>query len=449
YGIVTDLYRANPSRLRDWIAIPKTNGYEAMHTTVMSNTGRWVEVQIRSKRMDEIAEKGYAAHWKYKNEGLAPSKNPGLDEWLSKIREMLETPDTNALSFLTDFRMNFFSDEVYIYTPKGEVRTLPKGATVLDFAFHIHSEIGFTVIGAKVNHRLVPLNYELKSGDQVEIIYSKNQKPSPEWLSFVVTSRAKQRIKDWLKEEYAQFYEQGKAMATAYLQDLQMYLGPDEIRILQEHFGVKKRSELYYKIALHQIEEEDVKNLFQKSGKGNWFTQLFLRRKANGGQQTTLQDAIQEQIKNKPESLLLGQDVKHLTYFVSECCKAIPGDDVVGIMTPNKGIEVHRTNCPKATELMSQYGNRIVKAKWKKDENVSFLSGISLRGFDRKGLAKDVLDEVSSKHDINIRSMNFTVSEGVFKGEIMLYIQNTEHLHDLIKRVKQIESVEKVKRVDD
>ncbi|MEG1717740.1 MAG: RelA/SpoT family protein, partial [Bacteroidales bacterium] len=448
YAIVTSIYRANPTRLRDWIAIPKPNGYEALHTTVMSDTGRWVEVQIRSKRMDEIAEKGYAAHWKYKNEGLM-SRDSGLDMWLNKIREMLENSDeNNSLSFLNDFRLNFFNGEIYVYTPKGELKTLPVGSTVLDFAFHIHSEIGFTVIGAKVNHRLVPLNQTLKSGDQVEVIYSKSQKPTEQWLEYVVSSRAKSRIRQWLREEHARYYNQGKDMLGELFSKFSMDFTEDNIRLVQEAFSRKNKSELFYDIAIHKLEELDIKSIFQKVEKHeNWFWQMF-RRSKNAGAEINLQDAIQAQVENKPESLLLGEDIQKLNYFVSDCCNAIPGDDVVGIIRPNKGIEVHRTNCPKAIELMSQYGNRIVKAKWKKNEKITFLTGITLKGFDRSGMVKDIIVVVSQDDQINMRSIIFTAAEGVFEGKIMLYISNTIHLQELMNRLRSIEGLEKVIRID-
>ncbi len=464
YAIVNSLYRANPDRLRDWIAIPKSNGYEALHTTVMSNTGRWIEVQIRSKRMDEIAERGYAAHWRYKNEGINPDGETGLDLWLSKIKEMLEhSASDNSLSFLNDFRQNFFNGEIYVYTPTGEVKSLPAGSTVLDFAFHIHSEIGFTVIGAKVNHKLVPINQKLKNGDQVEIITSKTQKPNENWVNYVVSSRAKSKIRQWLREEHARYYNQGRDALQQIMTTFSVPFTEENIRMVQNAFSRKNKSELFYDVAMHKIEEKDIKPLFKQAEEKheNWFWQMFRRgsssnnASASGNNRTdkqssnlNLQDAIQAQVENKPESLLLGNDVKNLNYIIPECCNPIPGDDVIGIIIPNKGIEVHRTNCPKAIELMSQYGNRIVKAKWKKNEKIGFLTGITISGFDRPGMARDILGKVNEDPQINIRSISMKSAEGIFEGQIMLYINNTSHLQDMMDKVGQVDGVEKVNRID-
>lgn len=453
YSIVNSLYRANPDRLRDWIAIPKPNGYEALHTTVMSSSGRWIEVQIRSKRMDEIAERGFAAHWRYKNEGLNTEGESGLDLWLNKIKEMLEhSVDDNSLSFLNDFRQNFFSKEIYVYTPTGEVKSLPEGSTVLDFAFHIHSQIGFSVIGAKINHKLVPINEKLKNGDQVEIICSKTQKPSETWLNFVVSSRAKSRIRQWLREEHAKFYDQGKETLRQMLSSLALPFSEENIRKVQEFFSLKNKSELFYSAAMHKIAEQDVATLFKEPEEkhDNWLTRIF--RTGSSGKEdkpmVSLQDAIQAQVENKPESMLLGKDIKNPKYIIPDCCHPIPGDDVIGIIIPGKGIEVHRTNCPKAIEKMSSYGNRIVKAKWKKNEKIGLLTGIQISGFDRPGMAKDILDQVACDNQINIRSIAMKAAEGVYEATIMLYINNTDHLQATIERVSRVEGVEKVRRID-
>lgn len=454
YAIINSLYRANPDRLRDWIAIPKSNGYEALHTTVMSSTGRWIEVQIRSKRMDEIAERGYAAHWRYKNEGINPDGESGLDLWLNKIKEMLEHSGTdNSLSFLNDFRQNFFNGEIYVYTPNGEVKTLPAGSSVLDFAFHIHSEIGFTVIGAKVNHKLVPLNQKLKNGDQVEIICSKTQKPSEDWLGYVVSSRAKSKIRQWLREEHAKFYNQGRDALQKIFSSIPVTFSEENIHKVQEAFSRKNKSELFYDVAKQKIEAKDIKEIFKSAEPKheNWFWQMFRRSNASSSKDKSaisLQDAIQAQVENKPESLLLGNDIQKLNYIIPECCNPIPGDDVIGIILPNKGIEVHRTNCPKAIELMSQYGNRIVKAKWKKNEKIGLLTGIQISGFDRPGMARDIIEKVSQDDQINIRSISMKAAEGVYEGQIMLYINNTAHLQETIQKVLSVEGVEKVSRID-
>lgn len=458
YAIINSLYRAKPDRLRDWIAIPKSNGYEALHTTVMSNTGRWIEVQIRSKRMDEIAERGYAAHWRYKNEGINPDGESGLDLWLNKIKEMLEhSGSDNSLSFLNDFRENFFKGEIYVYTRSGEMKTLPSGSSVLDFAFHIHSDLGFTAIGAKVNNKLVPLNQKLKNGDQIAVICSKSQKPTETWLEYVVSSRAKSKIKQWLRDEQAKFYNEGQNKLQTILSEISLPFTEENIKTIEETFSRKNKSELFYDIAKGNIAESDIKNIFkQKEARHeNWFWQMLRRTTSftsSGNNKSkpeiSLQDAIQAQVENKPESLLLGNDVKKLNYIIPDCCKPIPGDDVIGIIIPKKGIEVHRTNCPKAIELMSQYGNRIVKAKWKKNEKIGLLTGIEVKGFDCTGMAKKILDCVCEDPQVNIRSISMKAAEGVFDGKIMLYINNATHLQAIMEKVRSVEGVENVNRID-
>ena len=453
YAIINSIYRAKPDRLRDWIAIPKPNGYEALHTTVMSSNGKWIEVQIRSKRMDEIAERGYAAHWRYKNEGLNTESESGLDLWLNKIKEMLEhSGSDNSLSFLNDFRQNFFNGEIYLYTPTGEVKTLPVNSSVLDFAFLIHSEIGFTVIGAKVNHKLVPINHILKNGDQVELICSKTQKPTEKWLSYVTSSRAKSRIRQWLREEHARFYNQGQDALQRIFEQLSVPFSEANLKTVQDAFSRKNKSELFYAVAVEQIKEADIKPLFKADAEKheNWLWKWFRSSGSSSKDKPSLnlQDAIQAQVENKPESMLLGNDVQNLQYIIPECCNPIPGDDVIGIILPNKGIEVHRTNCPKAIELMSQYGNRIVKAKWKKNEKIGLLTGILISGFDRPGMALRILEKINQDSQINIRSINMKAAEGVYEGQIMLYINNTTHLQEMIDRIRQVDGVESVKRID-
>ncbi|MDE7072971.1 MAG: TGS domain-containing protein, partial [Bacteroidales bacterium] len=453
YAIINSIYRAKPDRLRDWIAIPKPNGYEALHTTVMSSNGKWIEVQIRSKRMDEIAERGYAAHWRYKNEGLNTESESGLDLWLNKIKEMLEhSGSDNSLSFLNDFRQNFFNGEIYLYTPTGEVKTLPVISSVLDFAFLIHSEIGFTVIGAKVNHKLVPINHILKNGDQVELICSKTQKPTEKWLSYVTSSRAKSRIRQWLREEHARFYNQGQDALQRIFEQLSVPFSEANLKTVQDAFSRKNKSELFYAVAVEQIKEADIKPLFKADAEKheNWLWKWFRSSGSSSKDKPSLnlQDAIQAQVENKPESMLLGNDVQNLQYIIPECCNPIPGDDVIGIILPNKGIEVHRTNCPKAIELMSQYGNRIVKAKWKKNEKIGLLTGILISGFDRPGMALRILEKINQDSQINIRSINMKAAEGVYEGQIMLYINNTTHLQEMIDRIRQVDGVESVKRID-
>ncbi|MDR2906644.1 MAG: RelA/SpoT family protein, partial [Bacteroidales bacterium] len=377
YSILTDIYRPRPDRLRDWISSPKSNGYEALHTTVMSHTGQWIEVQIRSKRMDEIAEKGYAAHWKYKRDEAFSHQESGLDKWLEKIREMLTADDKDALDFLNEFRLNLMHEEIIVYTPKGEFKTMPAGSTVLDFAYNIHSELGDRVIGAKVNHKLVPINHVLTSGNQVEIITSKRQKPTDEWLDIAVTARAKTLIKNYLNEEKRRYYAEGSAMLESFFKEKKRALDGDALSLILDKMHIKNKVDLYYQIAKEKIKKEDVQSLFEKTDKTpHWLRTLFGTK--SKPDPVSIQEAIQQQVKDKPESLMLGKDKQDIAYEISTCCNPIPGDDVIGILMPNNVIQIHRINCPVGIELMSKYGNRIVKTKWKENEQVTFLVGIKL-----------------------------------------------------------------------
>lgn len=450
YTIVTSLYRPNPDRLRDWISIPKANGYEALHTTVMSHSGKWVEVQIRTQRMEEIAEKGYAAHWKYKESG--DNKNTvdtGLDDWLNKIKEILQNPESNALDFLDDFKLNLFAEEIFVFTPKGEMKTLPVNSTILDFAYNIHSDIGNQCIGGKVNHKLVPLNYELKSGDQIEIITSSKQKPTEEWFNMVVTARAKSKIKNALREEYKIYSESGKQLLEKLFTQNNIEFSNANIIKLKDFLKFSSKSELYYKVSNNLVTVSSIKECFNLTEKANWiniinpFTKSKKRNKANT---LTLADEIKNQIKENPETLLLGEQNENMIYSVSNCCNPIPGDDVIGIIT-NEGIKIHRTNCNEAIQLMSIYGNRIIKAKWKENEIIRFLTGIKIAGIDKKGIVKDISRVISEDLNLNIRSINIQSSEGIFEGSIMIYVNDTSHLKDLMKKLRQIDGVQSIFRM--
>jgi len=450
YTIVTSLYRPNPDRLRDWISIPKANGYEALHTTVMSHSGKWVEVQIRTQRMEEIAEKGYAAHWKYKES--ADNSNTietGLDDWLNKIKEILQNPESNALDFLDDFKLNLFAEEIFVFTPKGEMKTLPVNSTILDFAYSIHSDIGNQCIGGKVNHKLVPLNYELKSGDQIEIITSSKQKPTEEWFSLVVTARAKTKIKNALRDEYKRHGESGKQLLEKILIQNNVEFSNANIIKLKEFLKLSSKSELYYKVSNNLVSINSIKECFELAEKANWiniinpFTKSKKRKKADT---LTLADEIKKQIKENPETLLLGEQNENMIYSVSSCCNPIPGDDVIGIIT-DEGIKIHRTNCNEAIQVMSIYGNRIIKAKWKENEIIRFLTGIKIAGIDKKGIVKDISRVISEDLNLNIRSIIIQSSEGIFEGSIMIYVNDTNHLKDLMKKLRQIDGVQSIFRM--
>jgi len=451
YSIVTDFYRPNPDRLRDWISIPKANGYESLHTTVMSSTGQWVEVQIRSKRMDEIAEKGYAAHWKYKETGNSES---GLDEWLRKIRELLKSPEANALDFLDDFKLNLFSDEIFIYTPKGELKTLPIGATTLDFAYNIHSKLGDSCIGAKVNHRLVPLNYKLKSGDQVEIISSGKQKPKEDWLEYVITAKAKSKIKAALKEDTRKLAEEGKEILMRKFKQFKLEFNNANISKLSSFYKIPNSQELFCHVASGKIGLKEIKLFIQEKDRSKWFKYLTSPFSILSGkdkaiaEKDTLQNKIAAQLKNKPDTLLIGDNMEKLQYTISPCCNPIPGDDVFGFVTINEGIKVHRTNCPNAINMLSKYAYRVVKAKWTNNESLAFLAGIKIIGIDKIGLVNNITTVISSDLNMNIRSISVDSNAGTFEGIVMIYVHDTKNLNALIQNLKKVDGVQQVIRID-
>jgi GTP diphosphokinase / guanosine-3',5'-bis(diphosphate) 3'-diphosphatase len=449
YTLVTKHYKPRQDRLRDWLSIPKGNGYESLHTTVMGHEGKWVEVQIRTKRMDEIAEKGYAAHWKYKGEDETDS---GLNQWLNKIRELLQSPDQNALDFLDDFKLNLFSDEILVFTPKGELRSMPYNATVLDFAYSIHSQIGNQAIGAKVNFKLVPLNHKLKSGDQIEIITSKVQKPTEEWLGFVTTARAKTQIKDALKEERKKQVEKGKALLKEMFAELKVEHDPATEKAFMDFLKIKSPVTFYYQLAIREIRTSDLKNFLLRSGKRSWLRYLLVNPFAKGAKPgktelPPLSRMIQDQLREKPEALLLTQNTSEIKHNFAECCNPIPGDDVIGFISSNKSITIHRTSCQEAVRLMSTFGHHIVKTKWASQESIAFLTGIRIQGTDQFGLINDITKVISQDLSIKIRSLNINTFDGLYEGTAMLYVSDTEHLNNLIGTLEKIKGVEKVSRI--
>ncbi|MEL6559764.1 MAG: bifunctional (p)ppGpp synthetase/guanosine-3',5'-bis(diphosphate) 3'-pyrophosphohydrolase [Bacteroidota bacterium] len=437
YSIVTDFYQPNPDRLRDWVSTPKSNGYESLHTTVMSNKGQWVEVQIRTRRMDDIAEKGYAAHWKYKeNPGSNESR---LEQWISKVREILETNDSDAIEFIDDFRSSLFHDEVFVFTPKGDLKTLPTGATALDFAFDIHTEIGARCLGAKVNQKLVPLNHKLKNGDQVEILTSKKQKPNEDWLKYVSTSKARSKIKDVLKEDRKIAAIDGKEIVIRKLGQMKMNLSNEVVQQLMEYFKVKTALELFYRVGKGKIDPSEIRKIRElkpevpKSPKRN-------SDPANFKPKTTKPSS-----KDK-ELLLLGEDMDVIDYKFAKCCNPIPGDAVFGFVTVSEGIKIHRTTCPNAAELLSNYGYRVIKAKWTSSHDQAFVAGVKVIGTDRIGMINDISNVISSELNVNMRSLKIETEGGIFEGEIELYVEDTKHLDVMIKNLLEIESVVNVNR---
>jgi GTP diphosphokinase / guanosine-3',5'-bis(diphosphate) 3'-diphosphatase len=439
YSIVTDFYQPNPDRLRDWVSVPKANGYESLHTTVMSSVGQWVEVQIRSRRMDDIAEKGYAAHWKYKDSGQ-PAPDTGLEQWLATVREVLENNDASALDFVSEFRRNFFAEEVFVFTPKGKLIVLPGNSSVIDFAFEIHSHIGLQCIGAKVNQKLVPLSYQVKNGDQIEIITSKAQKPQEEWLKFIVTAKARSKVRDFLRDERRAKTEDGRHLIEAQLGNLGLEPTRSNLGRLLTYFHVFNLPEFYYRIAIGQIDSSDItRELFDPS-RPLPKTPLLI-------QPNTFDQQVQ-QLRGVPTDELVVSESTPLRYSLATCCNPIPGDDVFGFESPSDGIVIHRTTCPKATELLASHGSRIVKTKWTDQQELAFLAGIRIQGGDRVGLVNDVTRVISTALKVNMRSITVDSNDGLFEGKIVVYVNDTAHLDRLIQRLQRVEGVLLVERFE-
>ncbi len=437
YSIVTDLYRPNPDRLRDWISSPKANGYESLHTTVMGPRGQWVEVQIRTKRMNEIAEKGFAAHWKYKES----STDSGLDLWVQKVRDLLKNPESNALDFLDDFKMNLFSDEIFIFTPKGALIQLPLNATALDFAFEIHTDVGASCIGAKVNHKLVPLSYKLQNGDQVEIITSSKQTPKEDWLNFVVTAKAKAKIKSALKEEKRKIAETGKEILERKLKSLKITYNSENIHKLSYFFKLQSTLDLFFEVAQGNIDMKDLKE-YQASEK------VIENKPQDKIEAEQVQSLVRTLKAKDSDMLLIGEDMQKIDYKLANCCNPIPGDDVFGFVTVSDGIKIHRTNCPNAAKLMANYGYRIVKAKWTNQQELAFLTGLRITGIDEVGLINQLTTVISNDFKVNIRSITVDSDNGIFEGTIMVYVNDTHHLDNLIRKLKMIKGISTVTRFD-
>lgn len=450
YSIVTDHYKPNPDRLKDWISTPRTNGYESLHTTVMSKTGQWVEVQIRTTRMNEIAEKGYAAHWKYK--GSDVQTGAGIEAWISQVREMLETAEkgdkTAAVEFLDDFRSNLYSEEVFVFTPKGDLKVLQRGATALDFAFEIHTQIGAHCMAAKVNQALVPLSHVLHNGDQVEVITSVKQKPNEDWLRFVVTSKAKTKIKDLIKEDNKRYITDGRDMVVKKLKTLRLEMTNEVINQLRAHFGSKTATDFFYRVGKGHIDVAELKKFkTDKDARENRLNKLNTDSIQDG---KTFEKELKKIHGERADAdmLLIGEDMDKIDYTLAKCCNPISGDDVFGFVSINEGIKIHRVLCPNAVELMSKHGNRVIKAKWTSQKDLAFLAGLRIMGTDRVGLVSDLTRVISNELHINMRSLTIDTKDGVFEGNIKLYVHDTGHLETLMRKLERIGGVFEVVRFD-
>lgn len=440
YSVVTDFYQPSPDRLRDWISTPRANGYESLHTTVMSPQGRWVEVQIRSKRMDDIAEHGLAAHYKYKESKTDENK---FDRWIAEIRDLLDSPDMNALDFVNDFKLNLFNDEIYVFTPKGELRVLPVGSTILDFAYDIHTEIGGRCIGAKVNNRLMPLSYQLLNGDQLEILTSKKQKPNDEWLKFVVTARAKQKIKSSLNEERKQIASDGKEILERKFKQFNVRMNQENIQYLTNHFHVSTISELYFRIAKGKVDLSKLRELEVVGGMLQSQRKIQSKKINSGKEEGTF-----EGINTDKDTIIIGEDFKGFDYQLARCCNPIPGDKIFGFITISSGIKIHRYNCPNAVHLMSKLAYRCLKAKWEGEQLVERIAAIRIVGIDQLGMVNRLTEIISKQNHVNMKSISFETNDGVFEGRIKVLVYDTAQLEQLTRKFEEVEGVQRVTRWD-
>ena len=447
YSIISSMYNQKLNRFRDWLTNPKSNGYEALHCTVMSEQGQWVEVQIRSQRMDEVAEKGLAAHYKYK-EVKEGELDENLDNWLSQIRELLDNDTSTAVDFVNDFKLDVVTDRIIVFTPKGKSVNLPVGASVLDFAYNVHTELGNHCMGAKVNYKVVPIEHILHPSDQVEIITSKIIHPKEEWLKLVKTSKASSEIKKYIREYRTGYMSAGQTKLRELLLSLGIEYSENNIDKLRQYCKQSNLTDFFFLVYNDTIGEQKVRQCFAKPEKNSTWLLLrnpFTPRKKQKSEKT-LKEEITEQVKNNPEMVLMKKDAEKLPYKTASCCNPIPGDDIVGLIRDNC-IEVHRTNCKHAIDEMSKYGNRIIKAKWRENEKITFLAGIKLVGIDRKGLLQEITSVISEVWNINIRGLVMESSEGIFEGSLMVYISDAENLNKLIDNIKAIDGIEKVVRI--
>ncbi|MBC6997894.1 RelA/SpoT family protein [Cytophaga sp. FL35] len=439
YSIVTDHFTPNPVRLRDWISSPKSTGYEALHITVMGPKGRWVEVQIRSERMHEIAEKGYAAHFKYKH---GEQKEMGIEMWLNRLQEALENANSNAIDFVEEFKLNLYSKEIFVFTPKGELKSLPKGATPLDFAFHIHTEVGMRTRGAKVNGKLVPLNTTLQSGDQVEIITSDQAKPNQNWLDYATTARSRAKIKSSLREEKKSVAEEGKEILRRKLKSQKITLNEDSINKMVVFFKLKTSLDLFYRVGIGAIDNQMIKEFV--SSYSNAFISFFKNKIKRNPVPETID---KEEITTKYDVLVFGKEEEKLDYTLSKCCNPIPGDDVFGFVTVNEGIKVHKKNCPNSIQLQSNYAYRIIQAKWIDSSQEEFRSEIKLTGIDNLGLVNEITEIISDEMHVNMKNLNFSTDGGTFTGRITVVVKNNGILKQLMDNLKKIQGIDKVTRI--
>ncbi|EFK35336.1 GTP pyrophosphokinase [Chryseobacterium gleum] len=441
YSIVTDVYHSNPSRMRDWITQPRSTGYESLHLTVLGPDKKWIEVQIRSERMDEIAEKGVAAHYKYKEGYKQSSDDRNFEKWVTEIREVLEQQQNLSTSELLDnIKLNLYSKEVFVFTPKGEIKILPTNATALDFAFSVHSDLGMKCLGAKINGKLVPISYILQNGDQVDILSSQNQKPKSDWLEFVVTSKAKSKIKSYLNSQKNQLVEEGKEILQRKLRHAKINFNDEEINKLQKFFNLKSSQELFLKF---QSNELDVSSLRKYIESKNVFNNLLSRFRKSPNKSHHFEEPKEENL----DMIVFGKDEEKLNYSYAKCCTVIPGDKIFGFITISDGIKVHSDNCPNAINLRAQYDYRVIPAKWVNAESFKNRVKIEIEGLDRMGMINDITTVISGSMGMDMKSMSIESNNGVFTGNINLEVKNKGQLEETFRKLKSINGVSRVRRL--
>jgi GTP pyrophosphokinase len=442
YSVVADKYQPNPSRMRDWLSIPKSNGYESLHSTVLGPGGKWVEVQIRSKRMDDIAERGLAAHWKYKG----VKGDQGMDSWLSNIREILDNPEANAVDFIDDFKLNLYDEEVFIFTPKGELKRLPKGATILDFAFDIHSEVGKKCVGARVNQKNVPIRHVLRNGDQVDVLTSSNQEPKLDWLNIVVTSRARTKLKQALREIQYKESELGRETLVRRLKNWKLELNDQIIGLLVKQFKYKSVHDFFRDIAIEKLDVVAIKEYLQQLNKKEQDKDPLELQNIRSAENYI--SAPEEHDRGGDDVLQIDKNLTNVDYSLAKCCNPIFGDDVFGFVAVSGGIRIHRENCPNAEEMRRKYSYRIVKARWTGEAGGNYLTAIRVVGEDDIGIVSNISQIISKELHLKVRSISVDSKEGLFEGTVSVYVNNNQILNALIKKIKGIKGVFSVSRID-
>lgn len=442
YSAITSIYTPHPDRTRDWINTPKSNGYEALHVTVMGPGGNWIEVQIRSQRMNDIAEKGLAAHWKYKT---GEQEESDLDKWFKSIKEMLDTSDfTNAVEFMDTFKLNLYSTEIFVFTPKGDIRKMPAKATALDFAFHLHSDIGTHCIGAKVDHRLVPVSYELQSGDQIEILTSKSQKPQMEWLDFCTTGKAKAQLRTILKKELKTIIKKGQDTIEQIINSVGQPVNNQTLQVVLDHFKITDVNNLYSAIGKGKIDTSVIPSLFLNKTKNKWMRIWKLQFGSDDKKEETTPQPTQH---NPKKTLHITDADVGSGYKIADCCQPIPGDNVLGFIETSGDVIVHKCDCPVAQKLQASYGNRILSAKWETQKVLSFLTTIEISGVDQTGLLKQIVQIISDDYAINIKNINIDTTDGVFRGTLDIYVYSADDITNLCKNLLKIKALKSVKRI--